>query len=98
MSGRATNRQERLRETADWLNAIPIDSERQPMISDPDWVDPGLVDHEVVAIRTALTSGVDRVECFITRLPVMEAIMAQLSDEELTRVTFPGVESQVPGT
>ena len=31
------------------------------------------------------------VECFVTRIPVVEAIMAELTDEELARVRFPGM-------
>ena len=98
MSGQQDGRDERLRETASWLNAIPVTGDGRPMLSDPDRVDPGLVEVEVEAIRIGLASGAGKVECFITRFPVVEAIMRQLTGEELERVSFPGVESQIPST
>lgn len=91
MNGRATTREERLEQTAAWLNAIPVNAEQQPMISTPDGVDPGVVEDEIEAIKTSLISGVDMVDCFVTRVPVIDAIIAGLTDEELARVRFPGM-------
>lgn len=95
MSGQKDNRRERLHDTAEWLNAIPVDSNKRPLVYGQDRVDPALVDHEVAAIRTALASGVDNVECFVSSAELSQAVMSQLTENELAHTSFPGMETRV---
>jgi hypothetical protein len=96
MSGQKDNREERMRETADWLNATPVSCENKPLLADPNWVDPDLVYEEAEAIRTALAAGAHSVECLISRPDVVKAIREQLSCAELRLVDFPmlGLQTQ----
>lgn len=97
MSGQIARRAERMQKTVYWLQAIPVDSS-QLASTDQDEVDPGYVQHEVEAIRVGLASGVDHIEYFVSRPQVVEAITNQLTDEELSRVSFPGTEAQTADT
>ena len=77
------------KEARNWLNATPVDSNRQPLDREYDDIDWGVLTDEIDAIRTALASGVDNVDCFVTRPDMICAIRECLTAKELAHVTFP---------
>jgi hypothetical protein len=91
MSGQMDGRDDRVAKSAQWLNAVAVLGDGQPMINtEDDVVDPELVGVEVETIRVALSSGVSQVECFIISPAMVEAIRSELSRSELEKVVFLG--------
>jgi hypothetical protein len=88
MSGQAVGRPERLRRTADWLNAIPVDGNGQSLLDPPDRSSPLKIANTVGVIRSAIASGADHVDCTLGDPESLEAIKDQLSSEELACVIF----------
>jgi hypothetical protein len=82
-------REERLRQTSNWLGAIPVDVMRRPMLpADELGLDPLDIAQTVTMIRETLAQGVSTVRVTERDPDKAQAIYDQLSVAEKQRVIF----------
>jgi hypothetical protein len=88
--GQLHGREQRLRETSNWLGATPVDVMDRPLLppADDGDVEPLDVAQTVNMIREVLSSGVSTVRVTERNPDIVAAIKAQLTPEEIHRVVF----------